>query len=117
MPFGALEISANLIPTCHTRATGGCSYGNGMSRVAPRLKLKKLEIVFQHKVFKMPLAKGKIIGEMIAMLMKWGHSGFHLLRELHISPGSDGKGESGAIHYPGLVLRKRMKLDIGDKLI
>jgi len=40
--------------------------------------LKKLETIFKHKTFKMLLAKGKITGEMIAMLAKWRHSGFHV---------------------------------------
>jgi len=50
-----------------------------MFRVAPPLELKKLEAIFQHKVFKMLLDKGKITKEMIAMLATWRHSGFHSL--------------------------------------
>ena len=47
-------------------------------RVAPPLELKKLlvpfrvEAIFQHKVFKMLLKKGKITKEMIAMLSTIG---------------------------------------------
>jgi len=60
--------------------TDGCFYGDGgMFRVAPPLELKKLEAIFQHKVFKMLLDKGKITKEMIAMLATWRHSGFHSL--------------------------------------
>jgi hypothetical protein len=47
-------------------------------RVAQPLKLKKLEAIFQHKVFKMLLNKGKITKEMIAMFSTWQHSGFHV---------------------------------------
>jgi hypothetical protein len=48
-------------PHCHILVTAGCFYGNkGMFRVAPPLELKKLEAIFQHKIFGMLLAKGKI---------------------------------------------------------
>jgi hypothetical protein len=55
----------------------GVSRG-ALFRVAPPLELKKLEAIFRHKVFRMLLAKGKITQEMIAMLSKWRHSGFHV---------------------------------------
>ena len=66
-------------PHAHILVTYGCFYGNkGMFRVAPPLELKKLEAIFQHKMFKMLLNKGKITKEMIAMLSTWRHSGFHV---------------------------------------
>ena len=43
-------------PHCHILATDGCFYGSrGMFRVAAPLELKKLETIFQHKVFRMLL--------------------------------------------------------------
>jgi ribosomal protein S27E len=74
-------------PHCHILVTDGCFYGdNGMFRVAPPLELKKLEVIFRHKVFKMLLAKGKITEEMIRMLSAWRHSGFNVFCGNRISP-------------------------------
>ena len=74
-------------PHCHILVTDGCFYGSrGMFRVAPPLELKKLEIIFQHKVFKKLLAKGKVNREMIAMLSNWRHSGFNVYCGNRISP-------------------------------
>jgi hypothetical protein len=55
-------------PHCHILCTDGCFYGNGMFRVAPTFKLKDLETIFRHKVFKMLLSKGRITQELIDML-------------------------------------------------
>jgi len=77
-------------PHCHILVTDGFFYGNkGMFRVAPPLELKKLEAIFQHKVFKMLLNKGKIAKEMIAMLSTWRHSGFHVFCGNRISPDDE----------------------------
>jgi len=74
-------------PHCHIILTDGCFYGNkGMFRVAPPLELKKLEMIFRHKVFRMLLNKGKITKEMIAMLSAWKHSGFQVFCGNRISP-------------------------------
>jgi len=67
----------------------GCFYGNDMFRVAFPLKLKKLEVIFRHKVFRILLARGKITEEMIAMLSTWRHSGFHVFCGNCISPKND----------------------------
>ncbi len=43
-------------PHCHILVNDGCLYGdNGMFMVAYLLELKKLESIFRHKVFRMPL--------------------------------------------------------------
>ena len=77
-------------PHAHILVTDGCFYGNkGMFRVAPPLELKKLEAVFQHKVLRMLLSKGKITEEMIRMLSTWRHSGFHVFCGNRISPDDD----------------------------
>jgi len=77
-------------PHCHILVTDGCFYGNkGMFRVAPPLELKKLDAIFQHKVFKMLLSRGKITKEMIAMLATWRHSGFHVFCGNRISTIDD----------------------------
>jgi hypothetical protein len=60
-----------------------------MFRVAPPLELKKLEAIFQHKVFKMLLKKGRITKEMIAMLSTWRHSAFHVFCGNRISPDEE----------------------------
>ncbi|MEN6318919.1 MAG: transposase [Syntrophaceae bacterium] len=74
-------------PHCHILVSDGCFYGSrGMFRVAPPLELKKLETIFQHKVFRMLLAKGKISRETITMLSNWRHSGFNVYCGNRISP-------------------------------
>lgn len=55
-------------PHCHILATDGCFYGNGMFRVAPSFEVKDLEEIFQHKLLKMLLSKGKITQDLINML-------------------------------------------------
>jgi len=89
----AMQTFGDLIghnPHSHILVTDGCFYGDGgMFRVAPPLELKKLEAIFQHKVFKMLLNKGKITKEMIAMLSTWRHSGFHVFCGNRISPDDE----------------------------
>ena len=60
-----------------------------MFRVSPPFELKKLEALFQHKVFRMLLNKGKIRQELIAMLSRWRHSGFNVFCGNRISPTDD----------------------------
>jgi len=71
----------------HVLASDGCFYGNGMFRVAPRFEAKQLEEIFRHNVFKMLLSKGKIIKELVDMLMSWHHSGFNVFCGPRIQPG------------------------------
>jgi hypothetical protein len=47
-----------------------------MFRVAPSFELQKLEALFRYNVFKMPLVKGRITRELIAMNSLWKHSAF-----------------------------------------
>lgn len=43
-------------PHCHILATNGCFSGSkGMFRDTPPFKLKRLEVIFRHKVFRMLL--------------------------------------------------------------
>jgi hypothetical protein len=51
--------------------------------------VKKLEALFRHNVFRMLLAKGKIAQEMIAMLLKWRHSGLQVFCGNCIFPKDD----------------------------
>jgi hypothetical protein len=48
--------------------------------------VNKLETIFQHKVFMMLLAKGKMSQEMTAMHANWRQSGFNVFRGNRISP-------------------------------
>jgi len=73
-------------PHCHILITDGCFYGTGMFRVAPTFELKDLEAIFQHKVLKMLLSKGKITQDLIDMLMTWRHSGFNVFCVPRIYP-------------------------------
>ena len=73
-------------PHCHVLVTDGCFYAKGMFRVAPPVELKKLEIIFRHKVLRMLIAKGKITREMLALLSGWRHSGFPVFCGKRILP-------------------------------
>jgi hypothetical protein len=44
------------------------------------MERKKWEAMFQHKVFFMLIARGKISKEMPSLLLTWRRSGFHVFR-------------------------------------
>ena len=73
----------------HILCSDGCFYGEGMFRVTPRFETKPLEEVFRHRVFKMLLNKGKITEDLVAMVMKWRHSGFNVFCGERIQPGDE----------------------------
>jgi len=68
---------------CRTHETDNCFLrqdrrsvcGKGVFPVAPPLELKKVETIFQYKIFRMLLVKSKVTQDMIAMLRKWRHFG------------------------------------------
>jgi hypothetical protein len=72
-----------------------------MFRVAPFLELKKLETIFQHRVIRMLIAKGKITREMITLLSGWRHSGFHVFCGKRILP----KEESALENLARYIIR------------
>ena len=82
-------------PHLHVLCSDGCFYGDGMFRVAPRFETKPLEEIFlvrdgifdRHKIFKMLLSNGKIMEDLVEMLMKWRHSGFNVFCGDRIQPG------------------------------
>jgi len=74
-------------PHLHVLGTDGCFYGNGMFWVAPRFDTKPLEEIFQYKVFKMLLSKGKLTQDLASMLLSWHHSGFNVFCGPRIQPG------------------------------
>lgn len=73
-------------PHCHILCTDGCFYRRGMLRVAPAFRLKDLEMLFRHEVFKMLLSKGKITEDLIRLLSSWRHSGFNVFCGASILP-------------------------------
>jgi hypothetical protein len=73
-------------PHVHILCTGGCFYGNGMFRVAPPFGTEDLGKIFQHKLLKMLLSKGKITQKLINMLLSWRHSGFNVFCGPRIHP-------------------------------
>jgi len=60
-----------------------------MFRVAPWFIPRDLETLFEYKVFKMLLSKGKITQDLIDMMMSWRHSGFNVYSGPRIQPGED----------------------------
>jgi hypothetical protein len=73
-------------PHVHILWTDGCFYGNGMFRVAPPFGTEDLEKIFQHKLLKLLLSKGKITQKLINMLLSWPHSGFNVFCGPRIHP-------------------------------
>jgi hypothetical protein len=49
----------NFNPHCHVLCTDGTFFGSGSFKVAPALDTEPLEKLFQHKVLKMLVRKGK----------------------------------------------------------
>jgi hypothetical protein len=84
-------------PHYHILVTDGYFYGWGMLQIALPLELKKLDAIFQHKVFRILFARGKITQEMIAMLSTWRHSGLHVFCGNRIQPKEESVMENVAI--------------------
>lgn len=76
-------------PHLHILGSDGCFYGEGRFRVYPSFRLKDLEEIFRHKVFKMLLSKRKITQDLVNMMMSWRHSGFHVYCGARIQPGEE----------------------------
>jgi hypothetical protein len=76
-------------PHLQILCSDGCFYEEGMFRIAPRFETKPLEEVFKHRVFKMLLNKWKITEDLVAMVMKWQHSGFNVFCGDRIQPGDE----------------------------
>ncbi len=81
-------------PDCHVLCTDGCFYGKGVFRVAPRFDPKALRAIFEHRVLRMLLSKGKITRDLIALLRSWRHSGFQVYVGPRILPGEEGAAEN-----------------------
>jgi len=77
-------------PHLHILCSDGCFYGDGMFKVSPTFDTKPLEEIFRHKIFKMLLSKGKIIQEMVDLVMSWKNSGFNVFCGPRIQPGDEG---------------------------
>ncbi len=76
-------------PHTHVLISDGCFCGEGTFKVAPKFHLKVLEALFQHKVLKMLLKKGKITKDLISLLLSWNHSGFNVFCGKRIYPGDE----------------------------
>jgi hypothetical protein len=57
--------------------------------VAPRVNPEDLRAIFEHKVFRMLLSKGKITQDSVDMLRSWRHSGFQVYIGPKIQPGEE----------------------------
>lgn len=58
------------------------------------MHLKDLEVLFQHKVLKMLLKRGKISKDLISMLLSWRHSGFNVYCGKRIYSGDEAAMEN-----------------------
>lgn len=55
-------------PHCHVLCTDGCFYSKGVSRVAPPFDPKDLRAIFEHRVLRMLLSRGKITRDLMALI-------------------------------------------------
>jgi hypothetical protein len=55
---------------------------------------KRLGKIFQHKILKMLILKGKITKDLAEMLLNWRHSGFDVFCGPRIKPGDEGAMEN-----------------------
>jgi hypothetical protein len=76
---------SNFISLC----TNGCFDEKALFRVAPRFGPEGLKAIFEHKVIRMLLSKGKITPDLITLLRSWRHSGFQLFAGPRIQPGEE----------------------------
>ena len=52
--------------------------GKVLFRVASCFDPKNLRAIFEHRVLRILLSKGKITQDLIALIRSWRHSGFHV---------------------------------------
>ena len=88
-------------PHCHVLCTDGCFDEKALFRVAPRFGSEGLKAIFEHKVFRMLLSKGKITPDLITLLRSWRHSGFQVYAGPRIQPGE----EEGMEHLARYIIR------------
>ena len=94
MPGAAIAIQTfgdllGFNPHCHVLCTDVCFDERGLFRVAPRFASGVLKAIFEHKVFRMLLSKGKITQDLVLMLGSWRHSGFQVFMGPRILPGEE----------------------------
>ena len=83
--------------------------------VPPRFEVKQLEEIFRHKVFKMLLSKGKIIKELVDMLMSLRHSGFNVYCGPRIQPGDNQAMENLACYIIRTTFSQERMTHIPEK--
>jgi len=76
-------------PHCHVLCTDGCFDEKALFWVAPRFGLEGLNAIFEHKVFRMLLSRGKSTPDLITLLRSWRHSGFQVYAGPRIQPGEE----------------------------
>lgn len=106
----AIQTFADLLgyhPHLHILISDGCFHENEMFSVSPAADTRTIERLFRHEVLRMLLNKGKIAPDMIALMDKWGHTGFNVFVGPRILPGYEKAMENLACLSSGpLSLRK-----------
>ncbi|MEW6665471.1 MAG: transposase [Thermodesulfobacteriota bacterium] len=98
----------NFNPHCHVLCTDGVFYGSGWFKAAPTLDTSTLEKIFQHRVLKMLLRKGKITEEVARLILSWRHSGFFVHCGPRIQSG-DEKAMENIARYSNVSRGRREK--------
>ena len=92
---------ANWHPHLHALVSDGLFAANGWLYVVPDIDLKKLELLFRHKVFTMLRREGKIDDALIKKLLGWRPSGFSIHNQVRI----DGRDQDGREKLAQYILR------------
>jgi hypothetical protein len=79
----------NFNPHCHVLCTDGGFFESGAFKIAPAFDTESLQKLFQHKILKMLLRKGKIMEEVPKLILSWRHSGFNVHCGPRIHPGDE----------------------------
>ncbi len=93
--FGDL---VNFHPHLHCLVTDGCFMPNGWFYVLPEIEVKKLEILFRHKVLKLLLKEKRISKEWVEKLLCWRNSGFNIHNQVKIG-SQDKRGRESLAQY------------------
>ena len=93
--FGDL---VNFHPHLHCLVTDGCFMPNGWFHVLPKIDVRKLEKLFQHKVLKLLLKEKRISQEWAEKLLSWRNSGFNIHNQVKIG-SQDRRGRESLAQY------------------
>lgn len=98
---GSIQTFGELIhwhPHIHALVTDGAFRPDGMFLPLPRLATEPFLKLWEHKVYRLLLDKGRITEEVVRQMQSWRHSGFSVHREVFL-PAGDRQGIENLAQY------------------